>query len=822
MQIPGYRIIRKINQGGMSTVYLAIQLSVGREVALKVMSPALNADPVFSERFQREANIVGQLSHPNIVSIYDIGRYKNLNYIAMDYLPGGSVHDKMASGISTPEVLRITKEVATALDHAHEKGYIHRDIKPENILFREDNSSVLTDFGVAKTVTTASKMTNAGTVVGTPHYMSPEQARGKPIDGRADIYSLGIVFYEMLTGSVPFTADEAVAIAIKHLTAPTPKLPPQHAVFQKILDRLLAKDANDRYQRGKDLTDAIEEVEKNLLVGSPRYLSTTDTTGVQIMPLFKALLLTTYAALALKVKELFSFILSWRWTPKRGFYRNPGTLTEIRTEVDTAEDDKSTIVSTHIQKAAYVQPATHRTGYFFRSLIALAVTSVLWTTMSLAIAHFDMPGEEHIPAPLHSAGIYTADFINKQSEQLIGTLSPSTEPDVELTPDNHKTAAADSLSSTPDTRDSTRNASVVTTTAAQNSESVSLSTRSGITEINPHQTGIVKTSLTETTATEQEEPPRYALTVLPTPEKARIRILNIREKYHPGIELAPGRYHIEVTRRRYDKWLKWITVKDNPVIEKVTLKKTPVPGAVFHNDLPGGIKGPDMVVIPAGSYTMGDKNESTTTPTRKIQFKYPFAISKYEITFADFQHFATATNTPVPSDKGWGKGSRPVINISWDQAQNYVDWLKESTGQNYRLPTEAEWEYIARAGTTSLYWWPENQAKNKANCRRGCNSKYSGLFSARTAPVGTYQPNAFGVYDTAGNVAEWVADCYQNHYLGAPSDGSAVYTDNCSSRVVRGGSMRSTSKQLYNYLRTEMKESSIQENIGIRVVVDLY
>lgn len=172
MQIPGYRIIRKINQGGMSTVYLAIQLSVGREVALKVMSPALNADPVFSERFQREANIVGQLSHPNIVSIYDIGRYKNLNYIAMDYLPGGSIHDKMTTGLSTQESLRITKEIALALDHAHDKGYIHRDIKPENILFRENDAAVLSDFGVAKTVSTASRMTNAGTVVGTPHYLS--------------------------------------------------------------------------------------------------------------------------------------------------------------------------------------------------------------------------------------------------------------------------------------------------------------------------------------------------------------------------------------------------------------------------------------------------------------------------------------------------------------------------------------------------------------------------------------------------------------------------------------------------------------------------
>src|SRR3954467_3640701 len=210
LQIPGYRIIRKINQGGMSTVYLAIQISVGRIVALKVMNPGLTSDPAFNERFQREATIVGQLSHPNIVAIYDIGREADLNYIAMDYLPGGSVHDKMINGLTGEEALRVTKEVANALDHAHEKGYIHRDIKPENILFRADNSAVLSDFGVAKGIVGVSRMTHVGTVVGTPHYMSPEQTRGQPTDARSDLYSLGVVFFEMLTGALPYQGEDAV------------------------------------------------------------------------------------------------------------------------------------------------------------------------------------------------------------------------------------------------------------------------------------------------------------------------------------------------------------------------------------------------------------------------------------------------------------------------------------------------------------------------------------------------------------------------------------------------------------------------------------
>src|SRR5690606_19431386 len=261
MQIPGYRIIRKIAQGGMSTVYLAIQISVGRVVALKVMSPALNGDPTFSERFQREANIVGQLSHPNIVSIYDIGRHNSLNYIAMDYLPGGSIHDKMLTGINEELALRILREIASALDHAHSKGYVHRDIKPENILFRDDNSAILTDFGFARALLGGARHTHAGTVVGTPHYMSPEPTRGKTVDARSDLYSLGIVFFEMLTGSVPYQGEEPVTIALKHLASPIPTLPQTSMHLQPILDKLLNKEPDKRYQRGNELVADLEALE---------------------------------------------------------------------------------------------------------------------------------------------------------------------------------------------------------------------------------------------------------------------------------------------------------------------------------------------------------------------------------------------------------------------------------------------------------------------------------------------------------------------------------------------------------------------------------
>src|SRR6187551_1371197 len=223
MQIPGYTLIKKINSGGMATVYLATQHSVRRTVALKIMKPSLDKDPEFHQRFQREATIIGQLSHPNIIPIYDIGRHEGFNYISMEFLSKGALDEKILQGISTEHALEIALGIAAALEHAHSKGYVHRDIKPENILFREDGSAVLTDFGIARTIKSKANMTQVGAVIGTPYYMSPEQAKGESSDGRSDLYSLGVMLYEMLTGKRPFQADSSLALGIKHIHEQAPK-----------------------------------------------------------------------------------------------------------------------------------------------------------------------------------------------------------------------------------------------------------------------------------------------------------------------------------------------------------------------------------------------------------------------------------------------------------------------------------------------------------------------------------------------------------------------------------------------------------------------
>ena len=261
MQIPGYQIERELGQGGMAIVYLALQESLHRPVALKVIKPVLTTDEEFAQRFLREGRIIAQLSDPHIVTVYDIACYEGTYYLSMEYLPGGTLQQRIRGGLPLAEALSIAKAIVAALHYAHRRNIIHRDIKPQNILFRENGQPVLTDFGIAKTLGASTIMTRTGLSLGTPRYMSPEQIRGQGVDARADLYSFGVLFYEMLTGNVPYAADDSFALAMMHVTAPVPKLPAPLGRFQPLLNKLLNKDPDQRFQTGEEIIPAIDASE---------------------------------------------------------------------------------------------------------------------------------------------------------------------------------------------------------------------------------------------------------------------------------------------------------------------------------------------------------------------------------------------------------------------------------------------------------------------------------------------------------------------------------------------------------------------------------
>lgn len=274
LHIPNYEIGKLAGRGGVAEVYLARHVLLDRQVAIKLISPA-HADDLADKRFLKEAKVVAGLRHPNIVSIYDVGVYENKYYIIMEYLEGGDLKQSIKRSLPVSQTLKIMRQIASALAHAHDKGFIHRDIKSQNIMFRVDGTAVLTDFGIVKDLASDTGYTMVGTSIGTPSYMSPEQAQGADgIDWRTDLYSLGVTFYEMLTGSVPYTADSAVAVALKHIKDPVPELPKNLSRFQPIISKLMAKDPNDRYQSAHDLIHAIDTIEKaDIEEESPTYAS---------------------------------------------------------------------------------------------------------------------------------------------------------------------------------------------------------------------------------------------------------------------------------------------------------------------------------------------------------------------------------------------------------------------------------------------------------------------------------------------------------------------------------------------------------------------
>jgi DNA-binding NarL/FixJ family response regulator len=254
VDVPGYSIVKQISTSNFSQVFLARSARLRRNVVLKVMnrgeSPRELDD---AERFQREYEIISSITHRAIAEIYDFGSLPRHLYLAMEYFPCGDLRDRLRNPLSVDESLYYLRAIAEALRVIHVFGILHRDLKPANVMLREDNSPVLIDFGLARRSMEEAGTTGVGQVLGSPYYISPEQAQGQRVDARTDLYSLGVMFYEMLTGQRPYGGRSAVAIMSQHASCPVPLLPEATAAQQPLLDRLMAKQQSARYASSDEL-----------------------------------------------------------------------------------------------------------------------------------------------------------------------------------------------------------------------------------------------------------------------------------------------------------------------------------------------------------------------------------------------------------------------------------------------------------------------------------------------------------------------------------------------------------------------------------------
>ncbi len=836
--IPGYTIIDQLGRGGMATVYLANQNCVDRQVALKVMDPAFSSDASFGERFIREAKIIAKLSHPNIVSVIEVGVHENMYFLAMDYHSGGDLKDKIDNYLSPTTALEYIQQVAQALGHAHKKGFIHRDIKPENILFNENGNAILSDFGIARAQTNTTNMTAVGSIVGTPRYMSPEQAKGIEVDFKADLYSLGVVLYEMLTGKVPYDADTDVAIGIKHISADIPQLAsinPLLAHYQPIINTLMAKQPNDRCESAERLIEHIEKVKSGKtpdIPGSPKNFGNQtviasapqgnkkDTTSTNNKRKNKA------SILAITLFLIASIIGGGLYTT----YTKPIEQTQTpsaQLNFTTIPEGASVLIngtrigSTPINNYT-VKYGAHKLSIKHPHYIEISKTLDVATDIS-AQQHFILKrgkGAVSIFSDPENAVIFIDDT-------RLDTKTPYTLND--LATGNHVIRLEHKGFFTKEVSIDLQTDKV---------EKLVLNLKPQVDHeqfLTPQQKKIrsllkaAALDFQDNRLTSPEENSAYnkylkVIEISPQNQEAKNGILRIAQRYTDLAENA-------IIQKNHIKASNYLAIakKINPKLKKYkeinsqlakSINRSFSIGEKFNDRLANGSKGPEMVVIPAGSFHMGDitgKGLKNEQPVHKVTIAKNFAIGTKEVTFEEYDRFAKAMGAPLPNDSGWGRGTRPVIYVDWNYAKAYTIWLSKQTGYKYRLPSEAEWEYAARAKTETAYTWGDELVMDMANCK-SCKSDRS---HNKTTPTGTYKSNNFGVHDMLGNVWEWVEDCWNDTYEYAPTDGSPRLNGKCSQRVLRGGSWLNQAKSIRSASRSRDKKVSHFYFFGFRVVREL-
>lgn len=301
--VPGFTSRKRLGRGGMASVYLATQLSLDRPVAIKVMNDAAHAEEVARQRFENEARTIAHLSHPNIVAIHEVGRCADGRpYYVMPYLGSGDLSQRDLTN-DEARVAQILHALLSALGYAHARGIVHRDVKRENVLFDADDRPMLADFGIALSRKGDVRLTTAGLAVGSSGGMAPEQARGEAVDGRADLYSVGVLAWEMLTGTMPFQADDGLALAIMHAQDPIPRLPAEKRHWQGFIDRAMAKRPADRFANAQEMIQALERI-------GPRQggMSGSALAATQLAPgnRWKQLLVLLTGVIAVVVATLFA------------------------------------------------------------------------------------------------------------------------------------------------------------------------------------------------------------------------------------------------------------------------------------------------------------------------------------------------------------------------------------------------------------------------------------------------------------------------------------------------------------------------------------
>lgn len=698
-QIPGYRIVRQLGMGGMATVYLAVQESLKRPVAIKVLAVERAPSDEMARRFEHEARTIARLDHPHIVSIFDVGRTSNGQiYYTMPYLPNGDLSARNLRD-QPRRVLEIMRAMAEALGCAHDKGIVHRDVKPENVLFDKLDRPLLADFGIALSNSHQPRVTREGATIGSSGYMSPEQARGYPLDGRSDFYSLGIVCYELLTGEMPFHGADALAVALAHIEQPVPRLPVTRRIWQPLIDRALAKQPDVRFQSAEELLATLDVIERRLQAPRPtgfsKWWRQLIERTVAIPRRQRAIALCALVLLA-----LMALVSLLPRVPQRAAMAETTQRGGVATPVGEAP-------------AASAPPAPADAGANATS----SNDSIVQTTNAQSLLD---ARAQHLQqaANLTSLGQLIAPAGNNAADHYLAILAD--EPD-----------QPDAL------RGITHILDVLGMQAAK-----AIASDSPQAALAPLEQGM---SLAE--RARQTSGLVFAALVTPVNAAIEARRLRTRNVFDTGaiVSLSP----LLPTLARIDA--KKAQALEAEIVRPAELLRS---GGNFHDQ-----DGPTMAVMTARRAATGHIKHAfaieTTDVTRGAYARFAAATGRTAAKCRESQNFLARLSHGLDwRQPGFVQGDdHPVVCVSWEDADAYTHWLSQRTSARYRLPTRQEWLLAARLGAVDTDCHSANIGRRTGK-HANCDDGY-----AHTAPVGRFPPTPPGLYDIAGNVSTWIDGC---------------------------------------------------------------
>lgn len=824
VSIPGYTIERELGSGGMAKVYLAVQHSLERKVALKVMSPILAADESFSKRFLREARTIAGLTHPNIVAIYEVGvTVDNLHFFAMQHLPGGDFAERMRAGVSESELRRVLAGISKALGFAHERGFVHRDVTPANILFDPTGNPVLTDFGIARAVGGSTRITHTGVSIGTSIYMSPEQARGAEVDARSDLYSLGVLCYEALTGEVPFKGADSFAVAYAHVFEPIPRLPAERAHWQPLIDRALAKDARDRFASAEEMCGAL------LATGDAADSAATQKMAVLTGSGGNSKDLVRPAAVTQLVQAVGDRMKRRQELPEGALKRYGIAALAIIAVLAMGYGAYHQWRQPGQTDPAVVQDSP--------SMPAAVTQTVAPTSAPVSIT--GDPDED----PLHSSGV--ADMLAAagypavigEEEQQRSTLGPRSRTSQLAT-----WLAAGELATRELRLQTPAGTSAVDFYGLVLAEDgANEAASSGLASVIDKYLELAAREHAEQKLDEARsmlERARQVAEIHPQPAPQRQRVSETQTAWVGAMieraEAALAGWDRNGALAALD--LASRLAPEDPRIGKLRsqAERFAQAGYRFQDRVRDGSLAPPMIVV-----ALREVELLGASGSRRATLTTPFAVSQHEITRGEFSRFVQASGRSIGGScrnrEGTGlfgatKSSRdwrnpdirqtddhPVVCVDFEDAQAYTRWLSQETGHVYRLLSEAEWQALVAAVPSDGLCAVANLADRNLGGRNAfaCDDGVEA-----TAPVGRYAA-ANGVHDLDGNVREWVQDCANASHAGHPGTQAARLSGDCSERMAMGRAWHSDKDESTPRQRKAFKSNVRSNTIGFRVAMTL-